>query len=184
VPAGADRLSLLGQVTTLLRERGVAFALVGAGAMAVHGVSRATRDLDLLVTSTACLDPAIWAPLEHGGARVRIRRGDADDPLAGALRITAAGESPVDLVVGRSGWQADAIARATVRTIEGLAVPVVTASDLILLKLYAGGPQDAWDVEQLLDSEDRAALVASVGAALALLPGDSRRLWARIVGPR
>jgi len=152
--------------------------------MAVHGVSRATRDLDLLVTSTACLDPATWATLEREGARVSIRRGDADDPLAGAVRITAAGESPVDLIVGRSGWQASAIERATVRTIEGLAVPVAAASDLILLKLYAGGPQDAWDVEQLLDSGDRAALLASVGAALALLPEDSRRLWARVVGPR
>jgi hypothetical protein len=71
-----------------------------------------------------------------------------------------------------------------VRTIEGVAVPVVTATDLILLKLYAGGPQDAWDIEQLLSSGDRSMLVAAVEAALPILPEDSRRVWARIVGPR
>lgn len=102
----------------------------------------------------------------------------------GAVRVTAPGESPVDLVVGRTGWQAAAIGRAIVHTIDGLPVPVVTATDLILLKLYAGGPQDAWDVEQLLASGERPALVASVGAALSLLPEDARRVWARIVGPR
>ena len=60
----------------------------------------------------------------------------------------------------------------------------MTPADLILLKLYANGPQDAWDVEQLLASGDRAGLVAAVEAALPALPEDSRRLWARVVGPR
>jgi hypothetical protein len=40
-------------------------------------------------------------------------------------------------------------------------VPVATAGDLIALKLYAGGPQDAWDVEHLLQTGDRAALGAA-----------------------
>ncbi len=158
--------------------------MIGAAAMAVHGVSRATRDLDLLVMSAECLAPPTWAALEHDGLGVSIRRGDADDPLAGVVRVTAAGDSPIDVVVGRAGWQDAAIGRATVRTIEGVAVPVVTATDLILLKLYAGGPQDAWDVEQLLASGDRAMLVAAVEAALPMLPEDSQRVWARIVRPR
>jgi hypothetical protein len=116
--------------------------------MAVHGVSRATRDLDLLAMSTECLAPPTWAVLERDGPGVSIRRGDADDPLVGAVRVTRAGDSPIDVVVGRAGWQDAAIGRATVRTIEGVAVPVVTATDLILPKLYAGGPRDAWDVER------------------------------------
>lgn len=87
-------------------------------------------------------------------------------------------------MVGRAGWQSAALDRATVRTIEGVAVPVVTAIDLIVLKLYAGGPQDAWDVEQLLASGDRRTLVAGVEAALSVLPEDARRVWARIVEPR
>jgi hypothetical protein len=115
---------------------------------------------------------------------VTIGRGDAEDPLAGAVRLAAADESPVDLIVGRSDWQARVLTRATPATIEGVAVPVAAAADLILLKLYAAGPQDAWDIEQLLASGDRPALVAEVEATLPALPEDSRRLWARIVGPR
>ena len=70
MPAGADRLSLYARVVALLRERRVAFAVVGAAALAVHGISRATR---------------------REGVEVTIRRGDPDDPLAGVLKLYAAG---------------------------------------------------------------------------------------------
>jgi hypothetical protein len=68
--------------------------------------------------------------------------------------------------------------------IEGESLPVATAADLIVLKLYATAPQDAWDVEQLLRSGDGAALIAQVERVLPALPSDSGGLWARIVGPR
>jgi len=164
-----------------LRERRIPFAVVGAAALAVHGVSRATRDVDVLVVDAACLSPATWATLERDGVAVTIRSGSADDPLAGVVRLTTSAEPPIDLIVGRERWQAQALDRATARTIDDLVVPVATPADLVLLKLYAGGPQDAWDILQLLEAVDRAALVAEVEAEVAALPEDSRRLWARLV---
>lgn len=158
------------------------FAVVGAAALAVHGVSRSTRDLDLLTVAAECLNPEFWDPLRRAGADVRIRAGDRDDPLAGVVRITRPGEHPLDLVVGRGGWQAAIADRAREVAIEGVTVPVARPADLVLLKLYAGGPQDAWDVEQLLAGPDREGLVAEVEAALPALPADSRALWARIRG--
>jgi hypothetical protein len=63
-----------------------------------------------------------------------------------------------------------------------MAVYGVSRATRDLLKLYAGGPQDAWDVEQLLSGGERSMLVTAVAAALPMLPEDSRRVWARIVG--
>ena len=63
-------------------------------------------------------------------------------------------------------------------------MPVAAVADFILLKLYAGGLQDAWDIEQLLETGDRAALEAEVQTALSSLPPESCALWARIVRPR
>jgi hypothetical protein len=57
---------------------------------------------------------------------------------------------------------------------------VVRAADLILLKLYAGGTQDRWDIEQLLALEPAGALVDDVESRAAVLPPDSRELWARL----
>jgi len=125
-----------------------------------------------------------WEALRREGIVVSIRRGDAEDPLAGAVRLTGPGQVILDIIVGRSAWQAQVLERASPSEIEGVSVPVATVADLVLLKLYAGGPQDAWDVEQLLAGPGRTALVAEVDAALGALPEDSRRIWARIVGPR
>jgi predicted nucleotidyltransferase len=172
---------VLARVVALLRDRGIPFAVVGAAAMAVHGVSRATRDVDVLVLDPACLAEATWSSLQQCGVAVTIRRGDTDDPLAGVVRLVVAGESPVDVIVGKSSWQARALGRALPRVIDGVATPVASLADLLLLKLYAGGPQDAWDVAQLLEAGDRPALVAEVEASLAALPEASRRLWSRVV---
>jgi hypothetical protein len=54
----------------------------------------------------------------------------------------------------------------------------------VLLTLYAGGPQDAWDVEQLLAAADRPAITGAVEAQLPRLPADAAVLWQRIAQGR
>lgn len=154
--------------------------MIGAAALAVHGVTRGTRDLDLFTTARECLDRVTWKPLESAGVAVRVRRGDADDPLAGVARFTMSGSGPVDLVIGKSAWQVGIPDRARPALVAGAQLPVARASDVILLKLYGGGPQDAWDIEQLLAAGDRAALVVEVDAVVTSLPTECRELWRRI----
>lgn len=167
-------------MTAVLRRRGIGFAAIGAAAMAVHGVARSTADVDLLAVAPACLDVSTWQDLTASGIETRVQRGDAEDPLVGVVRFAATGEHPLDLVIPRGRWPAGILDRAREAEIEGVRVPVAIPADLILLKLYAGGPQDAWDVAQLLAGPGPAALVAEVEAVLGALPADCRRLWARI----
>jgi hypothetical protein len=100
------------------------------------------------------------------------------------VRITdSQAERPLDLVVGRYQWQERAIARATVVTLDdGVAVPVVQARDLVLLKLYAGGPQDAWDIRGLLaaSNSNNAALREEVEADVSGLPRRCIDLWKQL----
>ena len=145
--------------------------------------ARSTVDIDLLVTDPRALDLP-WRALNPtwNDARVSIdvRRGDADDPLAGVIRFAQPGERDVDLVVGRLPWQPDIIGRAHTIDLGDIQIPVVDLAGVILLKLYAGGVQDAWDVEQLLASTDRGQATASVDALIHELPGDAQRLWQRL----
>jgi len=53
----------------------------------------------------------MWQALAAGGIDVDIRHGDDDDPLLGVGRGSQ-GDRSVDLVVGRSSWQRDIMARA------------------------------------------------------------------------
>jgi hypothetical protein len=175
-------LSLLARVSALLERRGTEHAVIGAAALAAHGVPRATADLDLLVVEPTCLDDSTWGELRGSDVQVEIRRGDASDPLAGVVRISAEAESTIDIIVGKQGWQRDLLRRSRPTRIGDAPVSVVEAADLVLLKLFAGGPQDAWDVDQLLDVDD--AIAPQVEARLADLPQDCGVLWARIRAQR
>ena len=169
-------MSLLGQVAELLQRQQVPFAVIGASALAVHGVSRSTFDIDLLVTDRRTLSPQFWTL----DAKVDIRRGDEHDPLAGVIRLRAAGERDIDVVVGRAAWQAELLESNLRVELEGTQVPVVAAAGVILLKLYAGGLQDQWDIQQLLAAGTRAALIAAVDGQAGALPADARELWQRL----
>lgn len=176
-------MSLLAEVVSLLVSRGVPHALIGAAAAAIRGVSRSTFDVDLLVVDPVVLDEGAWRTLTAAGVVIDVRRGDADDPLAGVARFEAAAEPRVDLIVGRGGWQREILARATPETIDDVALPVATVADLVLLKLYAGGPQDLWDVAQLLAAPERDAIVSDVEQRIGALPRRCRTAWSKVLRP-
>jgi hypothetical protein len=172
---------LVVRVATALDGQAVPYALVGAAALAAHGVARSTFAIDFFTTEPGVLHRESWNGLSsEGPVRVSVRKGDADDPLAGIVRLEADGERAVDLVVGRSAWQSAALGRATRILIAGAHLPVVTAADLVLFKLYAGGSQDCWDIEQVLAGPERQAIEATVDARLGPLPAAARHLWHRL----
>ena len=170
-------MSLLDEISSILEAAGIRHALIGALALSAYGVNRATVDLDLFAADASCLRPELWAGLRDRGVSVDIRKGDSTDPLAGVVRFQAPGESPLDVVVGKFPWQTRLLERA--EPIGGTLV--VRAADLVLLKLYAGGLQDAWDVQQLLARPLREDLVREVESRLAELPARSGNLWKKIL---
>jgi hypothetical protein len=167
-------VTLLEEIDRFLSDQRIDHALIGAAALAVHGVSRSTVDQDLLVLDTRVLDAPFWVPLERRMA-VDIRRGDMEDPLAGVVRIRRDGERDVDVVVGRHAWQQDVLRRAG--AIGDQPLRVVEAADLILLKLYAGGSQDRWDIEQLLALDTTGHAARVVDERISALPERSREVW-------
>lgn len=173
-------MTLLREIAACLRAGHVPFALVGAAALAAHGVARASLDLDLLVTDVQVLHPDFWRSVTAQAA-VEVRRGDVDDPLAGVVRCGVGSLRPVDVVVGRHRWQREAIERARPVGVEGVTMPVVTAVDLVLLKLFAGGIQDELDIRLLLATPDGEVIARNVDAAVTVLPEGARALWKRLM---
>lgn len=149
--------------------------------MAVHGLNRTTLDADLMALDPACLDRQTWADLSARGVDVAVTKGDITDPLAGVARFEAPGEPSVDLVIGKFTWQKEMIERAPLRSFADLQLPILGPADLILLKLYAGGPQDAWDILQILEGPDREMLIEAVEKELPRLPERCSALWKRIL---
>ena len=168
-------MTTLDRVRAALDRHSIPYALIGAAALASYGVARSTFDVDLLTTHPRALDPDVWKEFAAD-----IRRGDLDDPLAGVVRVVEGADRPVDIIVGKHAWQARAVDRARR---SGDETPVVQQRDLVLLKLYAGGAQDFWDVRELVKHSDT-SLAGEVESDLADLPAEFRRRWQSIAAVR
>jgi hypothetical protein len=91
------------QVLSILDGLDIEYAVIGAVAVAARGAPRSTYDFDLLTTDKRALEENNWTELRNSGVEVDIRRGDADDPLAGVIRF---GSKPgqIDMIVGKWKW--------------------------------------------------------------------------------
>ena len=147
-----------------LSDRGVPFALIGAVALAVHGVARFTADVDLMAADPQVLRPAFWDGFE--GPRPSLNEGDGDDPLAGVARFALTPQH--DLIVGKSAGTRLALEFAEI--VDGLPCPVAGPLALLALKAEAGSPQDAHDARALLEAQAQLGNGALPARFRALLP--------------
>lgn len=174
-------MTLVERVVEILRREKADHALIGAAAMAVHGVSRSTADIDFLTVDHRVLERSMWEGLSGEGFDLRVLKGDSDDPLAGSVRVKSEEAEIVDVVVGRYKWQKEIVDIAETRSIGAVEVPVARPAGLVLLKLHAGGPKDLWDITSLAEShEEWVSIRAEVDQTIERLSAESRRLWERV----
>ncbi len=175
-------MTLLARVAGILTREAIPFSVIGATAMAVHGVARSTLDIDILTSDPGVLQKKLWKRVKDRDVVVEIRYGDAQDPLAGAVRFSTQGERPVDLLVVEAAWIAEVLGEASTHEVLDATLPVAGPVGLILLKLYAGGPQDVWDIRQLLAaSVDLEGLLRRVEVRVSSLPPHATKLWRDLV---
>ena len=126
------------------------FLVVGAYALAAHGIPRATGDIDLRVRPTNENAARVWEALKAFGAPVsRIAVKDFSTPDV----VYQIGVAPrrIDLLTSISGVGFDQAwgNRMTVE-LDELTVPVIGREDLLANKGACGRPKDLADVEALI----------------------------------
>ena len=123
--------------------------LVGAYAVAAHGLPRATGDIDLWIRSSSENADRVLAALTRFGAALSdLSKQDFVSPDT----VVQLGVTPrrIDILTGITGVDYETAERAKVVVeIEGLKVPVISLSHLIQNKTAVGRPQDAADVARL-----------------------------------
>jgi hypothetical protein len=125
-----------------------AYALIGGFAVAAWGVPRATQDIDFAV-AIGTKDPRALATFMGG----RYDGGGPDDPLRGVIRASVtvpSGSVPLQLIFLSSAFSDVIFQRVETLSLMNQSMPVVTWDMLVLLKAYAGGPQDVLDARQIL----------------------------------
>ena len=132
-----------------LSGEGAEYLVVGAYALAVHGVPRATGDIDIWIRPTEDNAARVWSALQRFGAPLQSLRLD-DLTRPGTVFQIGIAPNRIDILTAIDGVQFDeAWSRRTDQSIEGSSVPVIGRSDLIRNKRATGRARDAADAEQL-----------------------------------
>jgi hypothetical protein len=127
----------------------VEYLLVGAYAVAAHGLPRATGDIDLWIRPSTANAQCVWRALERFGAPLEgMSAGDLEVPEI----VVQVGLPPrrIDLMTSIDGVAFESAWRERVMIgVEGIEVPTISRDNLIANKRAAGRPQDLADVARL-----------------------------------
>jgi hypothetical protein len=139
------------EMLSAFSEAGAEFLVVGAHALAAHGIVRATGDLDIWVKPTKGNAERVMRALIAFGAP--LMNLTIDDLMKGDTVYQIGVEpSRVDILSGISGVGFDeAWSRRMVLDIEGVTVPVLSRADFVTNKRASGRPKDLLDLELLGD---------------------------------
>ena len=132
-----------------LSAEGVEYLLIGAYAMAAHGVPRATGDIDIWVRpSPDNADRVLRALARFGAPLGELRAAD----LAGEGMVFQVGVAPnrVDVMTAIDGVTfEEAWSHRETRAIDGVTLTVIGRDDLIRNKRATGRARDRGDAELL-----------------------------------
>ena len=149
-PVPSPVANLLADLGRAFDARGFRWYLFGAQAAIVYGVARLTADVDVTVQSSGIPTVEWMGDLERCGFEGRF----ADPVFVEQTRVLpvlhAATGLPVDIVIAGPGLEDEFLQRAVVRTVDGVPVPVVDLTDLVILKVLAGRPKDVEDIVMLM----------------------------------
>lgn len=142
----------LADAVAMLESRGLPTALIGGLAVSLRGQPRMTVDVDLVIA--ADVDDALRLVRDLSATPFMPLFDGVEEVVSSAfilpLRHRTTGIR-VDLAIGMSGFEREAIGRATPITVGAGSVPVVCVEDLLVMKALAGRPQDEADTRGLVD---------------------------------
>lgn len=147
VPLAAGAAADLSATTTVAQR----LAFVGAHALAVHGVPRATGDLEIWIDRTQANVARVWHALRVFGAPTDALEVTAED-LARPDTVVQLGLPPrrIDLLSSVTGLDFDeAWTTRVTHDVGGCAVPFLGRVALIANKRAAGRLKDLADLEAL-----------------------------------
>ena len=145
--APAELLAALGRV---MAEQGWRWFVFGAQAVVAHGRPRLTADVDVTVDLAGASHAALVSVLAPHGFTLRFALTPEHLAETRLLPMIHRSGVPLDLVIAAPGLDEEFLERARPADLGGVEVPVVSAEDLIVMKILAGRRKDVEDVRGVL----------------------------------
>jgi hypothetical protein len=131
------------------RYRGI---VIGGVASSLLGRPRLTRDVDALVL----IDETRWAKFLEAGGRYGIAPRISNClRFAHKARVLLLRHNPsqidIDISIGLLPFEEEALARRQFRKVQGMAIPLPSPDDLVIMKAVAHRPRDLGDIVGILE---------------------------------
>jgi len=144
----------LSDIAAFLQEHGVPFAIIGGLAVTARGEPRSTADVDAVIATDVAGGLALLKELRDSPFLPFFSGVEEVVEKAFLLPLRhRATNVKVDLALGMTGFEREAIRRATATPLGGCTVPVVSAEDLILMKLLASRARDTEDARRIVERQ-------------------------------
>ena len=159
---------LLADVSEALDRLGLRWYVFGAQAVLFYGRPRLTEDVDVTVFLGAKTQQELCAELATAGFEL--------DPVADNAFILSTRVLPfthdesgmaLDVILGGPGLEELFVAKATLRNLAGVDVPVIRAEHLLVTKILAGRNKDLSDARGILNGPHDEIDLEQVGHLLA-----------------
>ena len=144
-------------IVDCLTELNIEYAVMGGLAVRAHAIPRPTNDVDITIALTRDSLPNWIEQLEKRGVTVpNIYRSGWVDCVAGMpivklkTYLDPKQSVDIDVFLAESEFQSGILARKVQVEVEGRPIWLISAEDLILLKLIASRPRDLIDVADIL----------------------------------
>jgi len=142
---GGQSALLLLDVVEILRREKVDYAVIGAFALAVFGVVRATTDVDALLFTKPGRLAKLEREFKRRGFDTELRTAEADDPVCGMLVLSDDLGNRVELLGGLRNMDPEISSRTLQVKFRDQTLRIVGREDFIAMKCFAGSPQDLLD---------------------------------------
>ena len=136
----------------LFEELGIPYAIMGGIAVGAHGIPRPTHDLDFTISLERTRLPELYSAAEQLGYSVPEAFASgwvdvvAEMPLVRVRQWVEGKAIDIDIFLAESGFQESVMTRRVRLELETGFAWLVSAEDLILLKLLAMRPRDVGDI--------------------------------------
>ena len=147
----------IADIVDLLNERVIPFALIGGLAVMVRGETRVTVDVDIVAGID--VDKALELLAMLGTSLFMPLFDDVEEIITTAFIMPLRHKNTqvkVDLAIGLSGFERQLIKRATKVEMSGVSIPVATAEDLLVMKVFAERPRDMEDAQRIVQRQGAA----------------------------
>jgi hypothetical protein len=149
----APLVALLADFQRVCAQLKVGWYLFGAQAALLYGSPRLTADADLTVQLGRVPIEKLVDGLTQNGFELRVQ----DPAFVRTTRVLPVlhckSGFPADVVLGGPGLEETFLARASIRDVHGVQVPVAAAEDLIVMKVLAGRRKDEDDIVAVLSAQ-------------------------------